>query len=221
MSAEEGASTPTDRQHLEHSRPLRWTRVAHDEAAELAIEHLVGLLEAAESRTRARRPDDRKRLRETMEAMVLDLYLAETKEAGLYVAYSRRKADYGETGEHPGASLTSVTQVADFLTAAGFAEGHRGSYARRANPFGCPETGTGYRSRLRATPALIELLEGMFGVSAESVGAGQGVAGQPIRLKGRAARGEVKERVRFKHTPATEAMGRRVVAANRLRASCE
>lgn len=50
----------------------------------------------------------------------------------------------GESGEHPSARLKSVTMVAGFLARAGLADTRPGSFSRKANPFGGPDTGIGY-----------------------------------------------------------------------------
>lgn len=209
------------RPHLENSRPLDWTRIGHDEAAESAIAHLMGVLESSEQRTRSRRPADRERLRATLEAIVLDLFVAAKDDPECYLAYSRRKADYGPAAEHPSASLTSVVQVINFLQNSGYATTKPGSFSRRYNPFGGPDFGSGYRARVRAERLLIDTLEGVFGVTRQSIVPTSALAGRPIRLKVKApARGAKKSYARFETTPEIQRMAHRVVEGNRLRAGC-
>ena len=213
------APTAPFRPHLDNSRPLIWTCCANDDAAVQAIGHLLGLMDQDGQRKRARRADDAARIRFTMEAVVLDLYRAAVADSTLYLAYSRRKAEYGPTGECPQASLTSVTQVIDFLAGAGLVETVGGSYSRKPNPFGGPDTGTGYRSRMRATPFLVEMLEGVFGVSVQSLAAGTTAVGRPIRMRPPVIRGVKTPYIRFDRSAETDAMADRVMAANRLRST--
>jgi len=160
-----------DRQHLENSRPFVWDRTCDAPGWSAALDHLLALLEASESRQKARRGADRDRLQSTLEAMLLGLYGAYRVDPERWLAYSRNNNDYGvrQRYVHPDASVTAVTASADFLARAGLADYKAGSYDRTPNPFG-GAGGKGYRSRLRARPALIALLEGTFGLTPESLG---------------------------------------------------
>lgn len=210
------ASYPV-RPHLEDSRPLRWSVKASTDAAKDAVAHLMALMLSSEQRTRVRRADDLARLERTMEAMALDLFLAGGTRRP-HLSYSRGKSDYAGGKLHPFVTLTSVTNVADFLIAAGFAEGFRGSYSRRQHPFGPGEVGTGYFSRLRATPLLMDLMASLFGVDGQDI-AGEDLAA-PLELRDRPdRRGDAKRLLQFTPTPATRQMEARVLQGNRLRAS--
>ncbi|MBO9714995.1 MAG: hypothetical protein J7495_18940 [Sphingomonas sp.] len=150
--------------------------------------------------------------------MALDLYACAKEDPARFLSYSRRKADYGQSGEYNRTSLTAVTQVVAFLESAGYASTRPGSYSRRANPFGGADVGTGYRSRTRAEPLLVALMEDVFGVTSDSIAAGNAIAGRPIRLRAPIQRGAGKRYLPFSETPMTQAMARRVTDANRLRA---
>lgn len=209
------------RPHLTNSRPLRWSCAARTDAEAEAIDHLTALLEDGEQRARKRRGDDRARLRATMEAIVLDLYRSAKADPETFLAYSRRKEDYGRAGDHPLASLTTVTTVVAFLAASGYATVRLGSYSRRQNPFGPGQVGRGYLSRIRAETPLVELLEGVFGVSPAGVAATQRPPQEVLVVRApAAARGARKRPLRIAETAETRAMAERVAAANALRAEC-
>ena len=72
--------------------------------------------------------------------------------------------EYGGADGNPVVTLTTVRTVVAFLEEAEFVTTRLGSYSRRANPFAAGEIGSGYLSRARAEPLLVELLEGVFGV---------------------------------------------------------
>jgi hypothetical protein len=222
-------------EHAMEAKARRATSHDHVSMAEPYAMHGITTVKAAELKRRRQAKRDRHdrlceialvpvlmkrqacrgRLRATMEAIAFDLYCAAKEDPTRFVSYSRRKADYGETGEHRLASLTTVTQTVAFLEEAGFIETRPGSYSRKSNPFGGADTGVGYRSRIRALPFLVDLMEGVLAVTLESIGTSKGIAGRPLRLKDKD-----KRPVRFTKTAATEAMAQRVVDANRLRAGC-
>ena len=210
-----------DRAHLENSRPLQWNRKGLTDAEQGAIDHLMALLETGENRKRRRREDDRARIRATLEALVLDLYREAKADPTRFLSYSRRKEEYGTSDAPSLVTLTTVRTVVAFLEGAGFATTRLGSFMRKGNPFAAGQIGSGYLSRIRAEPMLVDLLEGIFGVSSAGIGAqddGGGV--KLLRLKASAARGETKRTMRFEETEETAAMRARLVAANSLRASC-
>lgn len=157
------------REHLENSRQLTWDRTCSAPGWPAALDHLIADLEAAESRLRARKGVDRDRLRSTLGALVLDLYGAWKGDPERWLAYSRNANDYGPGHRYtlPVATAKSAATVADFLLGAGLVEHRRGSYAR--NPFGGPG-GRGYRSRMRALPALVALLDNQFGLLPGTLG---------------------------------------------------
>lgn len=159
-----------DRSHLENSRPFPWDRTCDSPNWEAALDHLLGMLEAAESRRRARRIADKARLRSSLGAMLLGLYATWKGDPQRWLAYSRNNSDYGPRHPYvpPLATAKVVSTAADFLAAAGFAEHRRGSYTRTDIAPGFSH-GWGYRSRIRATSPLIELLEGGFGLSTADI----------------------------------------------------
>lgn len=114
---------------------------------------------------------------------MLELYRAAKADPELFLSYSRRKEEYGRAGDHPLATLTTVTGVVVFLEGAGYATARSGSYSRRPNPFVPGEIGSGYLSRIRAEPLLVEMLEGVFGVALAGIGAAKDTTGRLIRLK--------------------------------------
>lgn len=154
------------RDHLRNSRQLAWDRTCIAPGWPEALDHLLALLEATESRQRARRSTDREALRATLGALVLDLYGAFAgNPERQWLAYSRNANDYGGKQRYvlPRATAKSASTAADFLAQAGLAEHRGGSYTR--TELG----GRGYRSRVRALPALVELLEGRFGITPRSL----------------------------------------------------
>lgn len=191
-----------DRAHLRNSRQLSWDRVPATATAQAAICALLAELEAAEGlRQRSRRAADRARLEGTLGAVVLDLFVAAGDDPEKHLAYSRRKPDY-ERGQrryvHPDATATTIVQVAEFLIAAGYAEGHRGSYQRG-------DLGNrGYRSRVRATDKLVDFLAER-GVTLDDVGVRENT--ELVRLKGPAAtRGGPKALLPYNDTARTHQM---------------
>lgn len=215
----EGGSEPVqypDRPHLENSRPIRWDRVALTQAPKEALRALLGELEALEQRARRRRANDQKRLEAALEAVVLDLFWSATEDRSRFLAYPRRIPDYGPNLTPKRICATPVLTVADFLVEQGYAVGHRGSYSRTTGPFG-GQVGGGYRSRLRATDRLMELLT-LHGF--DRGGIGSAPLETTIRLRGPAPqRGATKPLICFRDTPAVTAMRQRVERANKLRRS--
>jgi len=160
-----------DRSHLENSRPLSWSRSSSASRWPDAVEHMMALMEGSESRLRARRDSDRKRLEATLGSLLLALYGAYRVDPNEWLGYSRSKSDYRGKNryEHPNTSPTTVVCSADFLIEQDFVDHRKGSYNRKANPFGGPDLSWGYVSRIRATPKLVELLESQFGLTPDSL----------------------------------------------------
>ncbi|WP_397506453.1 hypothetical protein [Qipengyuania sp. R86523] len=149
--------------------PLEWTRVPLTAAARLALCDLVNALEASEDRKRVRKPADRERLENAMEAMVCALFAASTDPKGGWRSYSRGRDHYPGLSRYnrPGSvSLKAVTTVADWLLASGYAEGQGGYFEK--NPFGGPG-GSGQMARIGATAKLVERLAEL-GMSSQDVG---------------------------------------------------
>lgn len=205
------------RDELEFSRPLRWDRVVIGSAAPAAIDYLLGLLEAGEDRTRARRGIDQERLRATLEAFVLDLYVAAKAHPDRFLAYARNANDYPHGRyDNPLVTVTAARTVADFLTATGFAVGAPGFFNRTANPFGGPG-GLGRRTRIRATAHLVGLAEGL-GISLASTG--YLASSETIRLKAAASqRGATKPLVDYLDTAETRDMRAWLASINSVIAS--
>lgn len=143
-------------------------------------------------------------------AVVLALYATYRAEEDRWLAYSRRNDDYGPAFRrylHPDVSARTVTTVADFLAAAGLVDHRPGFYSR--NGVG---GGRGFRSRIRARPQLVALLEehGAFPASL-------GVAdwSEPLRLKAPAEHwGGPKRLLPYTDTAATRDMRARLRAYN-------
>lgn len=157
---------PSDFEELNHSFPLPWDRMSRAPNWDAAMEALLARLEATEERQRARKAGDRARLLATMSAMVAALYSVHARDPLRWLAYSRDANAYGPRQRyvHPKATGKLAAQVADFLAHEGLVEHHRGFY-RRWQMAG----GQGFRSRIRATRALVEFLSGRFGVGADSI----------------------------------------------------
>ena len=171
--------TTVKRPHLEDSRPINWDRVATSPNGRRAIQHLLDRLEGRERslglRQRRRRARDRACLAATLEAVVMDLFVAAKTAPSTWLAYPRRKGAYGGPSRYrnPQVTYKSVLAVVDFLLAEGLARGTRGSYRREEiawEPGQIARSGSGYRSRLIATEALIDLLETEYGLSLAEVG---------------------------------------------------
>lgn len=104
--------------------------------------------------------------------------------------------------------MTTVNAVADFLVAAGLAEGKLGSYRKEDHGFG--KSGKGFLSRLRGTVGLLEWADG-HGLSDVDVALNERF--ELIRLKGPAdRRGGRKPLLAYNDTPETNAMRDRLKA---------
>jgi hypothetical protein len=196
---------------------MRWDRVAITDCGKAAIASVLTALQDTEQRTRIRRPADQDRLNGTLEAILLDLYAAAKADPSRFLAYSRNSNDFdhGRYG-NPLVTLTAVRTVTDYLTKAGLTEGAPGYYDRTPNAFGGPG-GHGRRTRVRATPRLITLLEAS-GLSIDGIG--QRPTTEIIRLKGPpAGRGATKPRLEYDDTDETFAMRQSLAELNALIAS--
>lgn len=172
-----------------HGRLLTLDRKGCHKSFSDAVDYLLGGLEDAEpSRIRKRRQQDRANLRATLEAVLADLYAANVIDPTLALGYSRNGNDYNQPKRYRSAagSLLSMVTVADFLTKAGYAEHKDGYYRRASNPADGWLNG-GERSRLRATPKLIGVLQDAFGVRPEHIER-QYLVGELIRLRDAEAR---------------------------------
>ena len=157
LAAPPGAPPQRNRTHLDNSRPIPWDRTCNAAGWPAALDALLVLLESREGRSRQRRAEDRRKLREVLGAAVLALYATYRAVEDRWLAYSRRNDEYGPTFRrylHPDISARAATTVADFLAAAGLADHRPGSYSR--NDLG---GGSGFRSRIRARAQLVGLLE--------------------------------------------------------------
>lgn len=141
-------------------------------------------------------------MRDVLGSIVLALYAAYRTDEERWLAYSRRNDDYAPTFRrylHPDATTRTATTVVDFLAAAGFADHRRGSYARSGLG------GHGYRSRVKARPALINLLEREHGVTPDALGIADW--SEPVRLKAAAEyRGGPKRLIPYPDTADTRRM---------------
>ncbi len=159
-------------------------------------------LEGRETRARKRKADDRRRLREVLGAIILALYAAHRADPEQWLAYARRNDDYGADQRryvHPHATAKAARAVVDFLTAVGLVEHRGGSFSRG-------EIGNrGTRSRARARPELIDLLEQEHGISPVSLGFAEW--SDVVRLKApKVGRGGSKQYLPYTDTPLTNGM---------------
>jgi hypothetical protein len=154
----------------ETGRLLSLDRKAADVSFSKAIGHLLEELEGRETRKRKRKDGDRAKLKDTLEAVVADLYSAYLHDPAWALGYSRNGNDYNGPKRYRSAvgSLTSVVTVADFLTGAGYVDSKTGYYRRAHNASDAWGNG-GERSRIRATRKLISLLQDTFGVRPEHI----------------------------------------------------
>ena len=201
---------------LRHSRPLNWFRIGTTKETQQAIDFLLESLEASEDRKRGRKERDRANLRATLEAIVMDAYVARIADPELFLAYTRRKSVCTATARsrygNPKVTLTAIVTAADWLAGEGLIENVLGFPGQM---FYCE----GWRSRLRATPALEELLKG-FAVLPAMAGACS--SEEIIILKGTPPRwGASKPRVEYHDTPATNRMRETLQQINECLAQAE
>jgi len=158
-----------DRSHLENSRPFPWDRTSSAAGWPAAVDHFLDLLEGAESRQRAHRSADRKRLRKPSGRCC---WASTGHSRPILSSGSATLATPATTAPrnryvHPLASARTATTVADFLISRELVDHRRGSYRR--SPFG-GRGGSGFVSRIRARPALVETLEQSFGLTIDTLG---------------------------------------------------
>ena len=207
------APPPFDRDALEHSRPVRWDRTADTAGAAAAFAALLAELEQSETRTRRRKANAQARLSATLTAFVLDLFAEAKADPALFLVYSRDENAYAPSRYGSRfVTSTAVLTVADFLLAAGYAEGARGFLNRSANPFG-GTGGVGRRSRIRATPRLVAFLDA-HGITTGDLGTLKST--ETIHLKSRAGRRQTKPLIEYADTPETHAMRAELAAVNGL-----
>lgn len=197
---------------LDYSRPLRWDRVANDDAAKALIGDLVLRLEAAETRIRRRKAFDQRRLVATAEAMILDLVAMAVVDPDKWLSYSRRREDYSGKSRYrnPAISYQPACEVADFLTGSGFAQGAKG-FVDRGHYGGLVTVAR--QSRIRATDALVALASA-HGLTHASIGIAE--TSETIRLKAAGDRGRTKPLKEYADTAATIAMRKTMATINVL-----
>ena len=167
-----------------HSRLLIWDRKGCHRNFSDVVGYLLGELEDTEPpRTRKRRQQDRENLRATLEAVVAELYAAYLDDPTLALGYSRNGNDYNWPNRYrsPVGSLVSMKAVADFLKGSGYVEHLPGFHRRAANPNDSWGNG-GARSRFRAAPKLIALLQDTFSVQPDHIERSVQI-GELVRLK--------------------------------------
>ncbi|WP_439533222.1 hypothetical protein [Polymorphobacter sp.] len=146
--------------------------------------------------------------------MLLDLYAAARADPTRFLAYPRNADDFnhGRYGNRL-ITLTAVRTVTAFLSAASLTEGAAGFFDRTPNDFGGPGE-RGRRTRVRATPALITLLEDA-GLSIDAIG--QKGTTETIRLKAAAmARRQTKQLIEYADTPETNSLRKSLASINAL-----
>lgn len=123
-------------------------------APQSIIDDLLSHLEGTEpTRSRKRKANDRANLKTTLEAFVLEAYVAFGVNPDRYIAYSRAKGMYANSSRYVRAGIKhqGIVDVVSFLTNHGFIENHIGFQDRT--------TEVKRLSRFRATPKLIGTLE--------------------------------------------------------------
>ena len=133
----------------QYSRPLDVHRLSEYPAVQSVITHLheslksEGLLEKS----------SKSRIFKHLKVVVLDLYIAYLADPLMFVSYSRDRNKFSKT-ERLGRLFLGygpLKRVIDGLETLGFIENHIGFYDKNRK--------FGFQSRMRATPALIDLIE--------------------------------------------------------------
>lgn len=178
---------------------ITWGRAPRSRAAQTAVEYLLRELEGSEDRKRARRKADRDRLEQALGALALELFAARYDCTDGWRRYSRAKDSYKPRDRYSRSPVThtAACTAADWLLAAGYAEGWRGHYRRYEGFNGNP--GVGEQSRIRATEKLTALLGNEFGLDQHSVGFAPWI--ETVIL--RDGRGEEKRDVPYEDTAET------------------
>ncbi|MBX5084618.1 hypothetical protein HJB56_17895 [Rhizobium lentis] len=137
------------------SRPFDVHRWSDYPELRNCLTELVRELEDLESRGRQRGEGERKKFREAVRALVLDLYVAWKAEPNLLVGISLANRSYTTKSRYRALFIqwSSFKAAYDLLLRAGYiAEVQRG--------FHDPRTGIGRNTRIKATQQLIDLLSG-------------------------------------------------------------
>ena len=132
-----------------YSRPLDVHRISDYPEVQRMITYLFD--EMKSSGLIGKSP--RKKILKHLKVVVLDLYVAYLHDPLVYLGYSRRRDDYSGASRLGQLYLgyRPMIRVVDGLLDLGYLEHHKG--------FQDQASGRGYLSRMRATPALIELIE--------------------------------------------------------------
>jgi hypothetical protein len=178
---------------------ITWERAPRMRAAQTAVEYLLRDLEESEDRKRKRRQTDRDRLEQALGALALELFAARCDGTGGWRRYSRAKDGYKTRDRYSRSPIThtAACTAADWLLAAGYAEGWRGHYRRYPGFDGNPVVGQ--QSRIRATDHLMSLFCEEFGLDQYDVGFAPWI--ETIVL--RDGRGDEKRDVPYEDTPET------------------
>jgi hypothetical protein len=131
------------------SRPFDVHKVSEAPQVRHVINHLFDELESFMPKI----GKDRKRYRETLKHVVLDLYIAHKEDPLQFLGYSRRKNDYGSGSRYAKLHLTytRMMSVIDGLEMLGYIHSKNGYFNRAKQE--------GKQSRMRAEPRLIDLIE--------------------------------------------------------------
>lgn len=177
----------------------RWSDYPEVKAAtdRLFVELAEGLLAGRQA----------KKARRHLRVTLLNLYATWLQDPTMYVAYPRAAGAFKAGSRYNALHISfGVVTVIDALFNGGWIENHRGIYARSGE-------GRSYVARMRAKPALIELMQNR-GVRPEHVGTHQ--EREALILKGeRDANGDRAE-VEYDDTSETNAMRGQIAAYNEL-----
>ena len=132
-----------------YSRPIDVNRLSEYPEVQKVISTLFDRLE----RSDLLRGSPKKGILKHLKAVVLDLYIAYDSDPETYLGYSRAKSNYAKESRMGSLFFRyrPMMRVIDGLETLGYLENHIGFYDHNRK--------SGYQSRMRATPALIDLIE--------------------------------------------------------------
>ena len=132
-----------------YSRPIDVNRLSEYPEVQKVISTLFDRLE----RSDLLRGSPKKGILKHLKAVVLDLYIAYDSDPETYLGYPRAKSNYAKESRMGSLFFRyrPMMRVIDGLETLGYLENHIGFYDHNRK--------SGYQSRMRATPALIDLIE--------------------------------------------------------------
>ena len=142
-------------EELNNSRPLDVWRVSEYPEAQRAIDHIYQ--EIADAGLVSKRFASK--WRDTVRAVVLDLYVAHVSDPTMYIGYSRNHNKYSQSSRYSALffSVGILPKVVDYLKDNGYID-HHGHRHDKKNP------AKSRQSRMRATSKLIDLVQDQYNV---------------------------------------------------------